>query len=290
MRFDIDVAQHQLSWPELLDRVRWSEDAGFTGAWIFDHFQPLYGDPTGPCLEGWTLLAALGAATGRIRLGTLVTGVTYRHPSILATEVVTVDHVSNGRVECAIGGAWYEPEHRQLGIAFPSDGERISRLEEAVQVLRLLMTTDNASFDGRFYGLDHATYRPRPVQQPHPPIWIGGSGNRLLRIAGRYADAWHGLGDHAEFTRKTRLLDAAAEAARSRPGVHPPRRLALPLGAVGRRPAHHRCPRRRRSELPHRRLAERGPRPPGGVRIGRRARLSRLRPPANMLPRIPLAP
>lgn len=213
MRFDIDVAQHQLSWPELLERVKWSEDAGFVGAWVFDHFKALYGDPTGPCLEGWTLLAALAAATERIRLGTLVTGVTYRHPSILATEVVTVDHVSNGRIECAIGAAWFEPEHRELGIDFPSDGERISRLEEAAQVLRLLMTTDDASFDGRFYRLDHATYRPRPVQHPHPPIWIGGSGNRLLRIAGRYADAWHGLGEPTEFTRKSRLLGAAAEEA-----------------------------------------------------------------------------
>jgi F420-dependent oxidoreductase-like protein len=213
MRFDVDVAQHQLSWPELLERVLWAEDIGFEGAWVFDHFKALYGDPTGPCLEGWTLLAALGAATERIRLGTLVTGVTYRHPSILATEVVTVDHVSNGRVECAIGGAWFEDEHRELGIEFPSDGERISRLEEAVQVLRLLMTTDDASFDGQFYRLDHASYRPRPVQQPHPPIWIGGSGNRLLRIAGQYADAWHGLGEPVEFTRKSRLLDVAAEAA-----------------------------------------------------------------------------
>ena len=221
MRFDIDVAQHQLSWPELLDRVRWSETAGLEGAWAFDHFQALHGDPTGPCLEGWTLLAALAAATVRIRLGTLVTGITYRHPSILATEVVTVDHVSNGRVECALGAAWYEPEHRELGIEFPSDGERISRLEEAVEVIRLLMSTDDASFDGRFYRLDHATYRPRPVQQPHPPIWIGGSGNRLLRIAGRYADAWHGLGDPVEFARKTRLLDAAAEAAGRDPASIP---------------------------------------------------------------------
>ena len=119
MRFDIDVAQHQLSWPELLERVRWCENVGFECAWVFDHFKALDGDPTGPCLEGWTLLAALGAATERIRLGTLVTGITYRHPSILATEAVTVDHVSNGRVECAIGGAWFEDEHRELGIDFP---------------------------------------------------------------------------------------------------------------------------------------------------------------------------
>jgi alkanesulfonate monooxygenase SsuD/methylene tetrahydromethanopterin reductase-like flavin-dependent oxidoreductase (luciferase family) len=108
MRFGLDVAQHQLTWPELLERVRFAEEAGFDGAWIFDHFKPLYGDPTGPCMEAWTLLAALAASTERIRLGALVTGVTYRHPSILAAESVTVDHVSNGRLEIGMGAAWFE--------------------------------------------------------------------------------------------------------------------------------------------------------------------------------------
>src|SRR6476660_8438435 len=124
MRFDIDVAQHQLSWPQLLDRVRWAEDIGFEGAWLFDHFTALYGDPTGPCLEGWTLLSALAASTASIRLGTLVTGMTYRQPSILAAEAITVDHVSGGRLELAVGAGWFEQEHRELGIAFPPVSER----------------------------------------------------------------------------------------------------------------------------------------------------------------------
>ena len=116
----LDVSQHQLSWQELLNRTHWAEDAGFEGAWVFDHFKALYGDPAGPCLEAWTLLAALGAATSRIRLGPLVTGITYRHPSILATEVVTADHVSQGRIELALGAAWHEREHHELGIDFPN--------------------------------------------------------------------------------------------------------------------------------------------------------------------------
>src|SRR5205823_4852760 len=117
MWFGLDVAQHHLEWDEILRRVRFAEEAGFDGAWVFDHFRPLYpnpatGDWSGPCMEAWTLLAGLAAATNRIRLGALVTGVTYRHPSVLVAEAVTVDHISRGRLELGIGAAWQEAEHR----------------------------------------------------------------------------------------------------------------------------------------------------------------------------------
>jgi alkanesulfonate monooxygenase SsuD/methylene tetrahydromethanopterin reductase-like flavin-dependent oxidoreductase (luciferase family) len=163
MDFGLDVAQHQLTWDDLLERVRFAEDAGFTGVWLFDHFKALYGDPTGPCLEAWSLLAALGVATERIRLGTLVTGITYRHPSMLAMQAVTVDHVSQGRLELAVGAAWHESEHHELGFDFPPPGERVDRLAEAIEVMRLLMTTDGAHFDGEHHRLVDATFRPRPV-------------------------------------------------------------------------------------------------------------------------------
>ncbi len=212
MRLGIDVSQHQLGWDELLDRVAFAEKAGFDGAWCFDHFKTLYGDPGGPCLEGWTLLAALAAATDKIRLGTLVTGVTYRHPSILAAEAVTVDHVSKGRLELALGAAWFEREHRELGIDFPSTRERIERLDEAVQVLRLLMTTDGANFDGTHYTLRDASYNPKPVQQPHPPIWIGASGERvMLPLVGRIADAWHAFGNIDKLRRASGIVDDSAK-------------------------------------------------------------------------------
>lgn len=214
MRLGIDVSQHQLTWQELSERVQFAEEAGFDGAWVFDHFKPLYGDPGGPCLEGWTLLAALAAQTSRIRLGALVTGVTYRHPSVLAAEAVTVDHVSDGRLEFGIGAAWFEGEHRALGIPFPSNGERARRLEEALQTIRLLMTEDDASFDGRYYQLRGATYQPRPVQRPHPPIWVGARGEQLmLPIVGRHADVWHSFGSAADLKRKSAIVDRAAEAA-----------------------------------------------------------------------------
>lgn len=215
MRFGLDVAQHQLTWDEILARTRFAEDAGFDGVWVFDHFSALYADPDGPCLEGWTLLAALGAATSRIRLGTLVTGMTHRHPSVLATEVVTVDHVSGGRVECAVGAAWNVDEHTELGIAFPPVAERMDRLEEGVQVLRLLMSGQRVSFEGAHFRLDGAVYRPKPVQHPQPPIWIGGSGRRrTLPIAGRHADVWHGWAESpAELAEKRAIIDRAAEEA-----------------------------------------------------------------------------
>ncbi len=213
MRWGLDIAQHHLRWDEIVERARLAEDAGFDGAWVFDHFKPLYGDPTGPCLEGWTLLAGLATETERIRLGTLVTGMTHRHPSVLAAQAVTVDHLSNGRLELAVGAAWNEEEHRQLGIDFPSAGERMDRLEEGVQVLKLLMTTDDASFDGARYRLDRASLRPRPIQRPHPPLWIGGTGRkRLLPAAGRYADVWHGWADSPdELSEINAIIDRAAE-------------------------------------------------------------------------------
>ncbi len=214
MRIGLDVAQHQLLWPELAERVQFAESAGFDGAWVFDHFSPLYGDPNGPCLEGWTLLAGLAAITSRIRLGVLVTGITYRHPSVLATEAITVDHISNGRLELGLGAAWHQPEHEALGIPFPQIKERAERLEEGAQVIRLLMTKDRATFSGRHYQLRGASYHPRPVQRPHPPIWIGASGEQLmLPIVARQADAWHAFGSEASMVRKSRLLDQLAEKA-----------------------------------------------------------------------------
>ncbi|HEY0492976.1 MAG TPA: TIGR03560 family F420-dependent LLM class oxidoreductase [Candidatus Dormibacteraeota bacterium] len=214
MRFGLDVAQHQLEWPELLQRVRFAEELGFDGAWVFDHFKPLYGDARGPCLEGWTVLAGLAAQTSRIRLGTLVTGITYRHPAVLATEAVTVDQISSGRLELGLGAAWNEAEHTEYGIPFPQIRERAEHLEEGIEVMRMLMTRDAASFKGRHYQLHQATYRPRPIQRPHPPIWIGASGEKLmLPIVARQADAWHAFGSADSMLRKSKLLDEYAEKA-----------------------------------------------------------------------------
>ncbi len=192
MRFGLDVAQQRMEWDDLVTRVRFAEDLAFDGAWGFDHFVPMYGDGPGNCFEGLTTLAALATATTKIRLGLLVTGVTYRHPSVLAAQAVTVDHASHGRLELALGAAWYEQEHRALGIPFPPAGERFDLLEDALEVLTRLFTGDVVSYDGRRVSLTDAQLRPVPVQHPHPPLWIGGSGpRRTLPLVARYADVWH---------------------------------------------------------------------------------------------------
>lgn len=214
MRVGVDLAQQRMPWTELAARARFADEAGFDGIWLFDHFQPMYGSGPGECFEAWTSLAALAGVTARVRLGVLITGNTYRPPPLLASEVITIDHASGGRVDFSLGAAWFEKEHRELGIEFPPTGERIARLDEALQVLKLLFTTDGASLDGRHYQLRDATLHPRPVQQPYPPIWIGASGEKLmLPLAARHADVWHCYGGVADLTRKRRLLDEHAERA-----------------------------------------------------------------------------
>ncbi len=211
MRYSIDIAQQRLPFAEIVTRARFADEAGFHGLWGFDHFQPMYGEGPGECFEGSTTLAALSGHTERIRLGLLVTGVTYRHPSVLAAEAITIDHASDGRFELSLGAAWFEPEHRALGIAYPSTSVRIEMLDEALSIIRGLLTTDDFSFDGRHWQLESATLRPRPVQQPHPPIWIGASGERkMLPLVARHADVWHTFGDPATFARKSQLLDDLA--------------------------------------------------------------------------------
>jgi len=207
MRYGIDVAQQRLDWDELVRRARFAEELGFDGLWGFDHFKPMYGETPGPTFEGMTTLAGLAGVTSRIRLGLLVTGITYRHPSVLALEAITVDHASHGRLELALGAAWFEEEHRELGIEFPPIGRRFDRLEDALQMVTLLMSGEEVSFSGKVYRLEGARMLPRPVQEPHPPIWIGGSGEkRTLPLAARYADMWHTYGSVETMRRKASLL------------------------------------------------------------------------------------
>ncbi len=214
MRFGLDVAQQRLPWDEIVRRVQLAEELGFDGVWGFDHFQPMYGDGPGETFEGMTTLAALAAVTSRVRLGLLVTGVTYRHPSVFAAEAVTVDHVSHGRLELSLGAAWFDKEHHELGIPFPSTGRRFDLLEDALEILDRLFTGEVVSYDGHVVSLRDAQLRPAPVQRPHPPIWIGGSGpRRTLPLVARYADVWHTWGTPNSLRAANERVDELARAA-----------------------------------------------------------------------------
>jgi alkanesulfonate monooxygenase SsuD/methylene tetrahydromethanopterin reductase-like flavin-dependent oxidoreductase (luciferase family) len=177
----------------------------------FDHFQPMYGEGPGECFEGMTTLAALASATTRIRLALLVTGVTYRHPSVFTTEAVTIDHASHGRLDMALGAAWFDAEHRALGIPFPTTKERFDLLEDTLEIITRLMTGERVSYEGKRVSLRDAQVRPLPVQQPHPPIWIGGSGKqRTLPLTARFADVWHTWGGPDQLSAMSHYLDDLA--------------------------------------------------------------------------------
>jgi F420-dependent oxidoreductase-like protein len=211
MRFGLDVAQQRMSWDELVGRVQLAEELGFEGAWGFDHFQPMYGEGPGETFEGLTTLAALAGVTTRIRLGLLVTGVTYRHPSVLAAQTLTIDHASHGRLDVSLGAAWYDKEHRELGIPFPSTGERFDLLEDTLEIVTRLWTGEVVSYEGKVASLHDAQMRPTPVQQPHPPIWIGGSGpKRTLPLVARYADVWHSYGSPNSMREASERIDQLA--------------------------------------------------------------------------------
>src|SRR5487761_505942 len=167
MRFGLDVAQQRMPWDELVRRARLAEDLGFDGMWGFDHFQPMYDEGPGETFEGMTTLAALAAHTNRIRLGLLVTGVTYRHPSVLAAQALTIDHASAGRLELALGAAWFDKEHVELGIPFPPTGERFDLLEDTLEIIPRLYTGETVDYEGRKVSLQQARMQPLPVQRPH---------------------------------------------------------------------------------------------------------------------------
>jgi F420-dependent oxidoreductase-like protein len=186
-----------------------AEEAGFDSVWVMDHFfqLPSMGGPDQPMLEAYTLLGALAARTRRVQLGTLVTGVTYRNPAVLAKIVTTLDVISRGRAILGIGGAWYDVEHKGLGVDYPSDRVRLDMLTEAVQICRAMFTGDDVSFSGAHYELEHARNLPRPVQAGGPKIMIGGGGEkRTLRLVARYADQCNVTGDVATLARKISVL------------------------------------------------------------------------------------
>jgi F420-dependent oxidoreductase-like protein len=196
MRFGFKTTPQNTPWPAMLALWREADRIEvFESGWTSDHFYVQHGaDPAGGRLEGWITLTALAQATTRLRLGTLVTGVPYRHPAVLAQMAATLDIVSGGRLELGVGAGWNEEESAAFGIELGSPGERSDRFEEACRILVSLLSPEPAAttFAGKHYRLTEARCDARPVQRPHPPIVIGGNGQkRTLRTVARYAQHWN---------------------------------------------------------------------------------------------------
>jgi F420-dependent oxidoreductase-like protein len=199
----------------IVEQVRAAEEAGFSLVTVMDHLYqiPGVGPVTDPMLEAWSTLAAIARETTRVRLGTLVTGVTYRNPAYLAKTVTTLDAISGGRALLGLGAAWNEEEHRGYGYDFPPLRERMDRLDEALTLIRAMFTEERPSFDGRHYRIHEALNVPRPIQPGGPRVMVGGGGEqRTLRIAAKHADLthWFALGIET-LRRKTDLLERYCE-------------------------------------------------------------------------------
>src|SRR5829696_8648921 len=211
MRFAFTTAQSNCTGDELCAMWDLADDLDvFSNGWVYDHFYPLRTGPEEPTLEGWSCLAMLLARTQRLRGGVLVTGIPFRHPAVLTKMAITVDIASGGRLELGVGAGWFEPECQAYGIGLGSIPDRFDRLEEALTVIHWLLTQRRTTFNGRYYRLTEAWCEPKAAQQPHPPIVLGGKGERrLLPLVARFADHWNYSGD--DVTEFARLRGRLAE-------------------------------------------------------------------------------
>ena len=216
MRYAIKTSPQYTTWEDML--AVWREADGidlFESAWNFDHFYPInVPDTTGPCMEAWVTLTALAQATERIRIGTMVNGVVYRHPAVLANMAATLDIVSGGRLELGLGAGWNEEECDAYGIHLGTLTERFDRFDEACEVIVGLLTNETTDFEGSHYELREARNNPPPIQRPHPPICIGGQGpRRTMPAVARWAQHWNYPGTDVEgFVRARAALEEACDA------------------------------------------------------------------------------
>ena len=213
LKLGVHTGQQECTYEDLRRVWRLADSSGLYWVSIWDHF---YENPTvdgkGPCFEAVSTMTALAAETTNVRVGSLVFGMGYRHPAVLAKAAVTIDHVSNGRLELGLGAGWYELEHTALGVPFPPVGVRMDIFEEGVQIIKSMLTQESTTFVGKHFQVRDAFCFPRPVQE-RPRVWIGGRGERrTLRIAARYADGWNAAYiSPAEYRHKVHVLEQWCE-------------------------------------------------------------------------------
>lgn len=206
MHIGLDLWAQNTTWPALRDAAVFADRLGYDSLWTWDHFYAIAGPADRPNHEGWQILPAWAAITERAKIGMLVTGITHRHPAILAKMAITLDHISNGRAILGIGAAWNELEHGAYGMALGTRKERSDRFAEATRLIRALLTRGRVSFEGRYYQLKDARADPPPVQKKLPILIGGGGEQRTLRTTARYADMWHGYGSPEQIAQKMEIL------------------------------------------------------------------------------------
>jgi F420-dependent oxidoreductase-like protein len=209
--------QEGVTWPQWLAIAHTCERLGFDALLTSDHYLSVVTTEEPGSNDAWTLLGALAASTERLRLGTMVSPVTFRLPAVLAKTATTVDRISGGRVELGMGAGWWDREHRTHGIPFPATLERFEMLEEQLEIVHGLWSEELFSFEGRYYALEECRFLPKPVQRPHPPIVLGGKGGpRLARMVARWADGFNRVGGTPDELRASieRVSDAVDRAER----------------------------------------------------------------------------
>jgi F420-dependent oxidoreductase-like protein len=211
LHIGVQLQSQRTSWKEYAAAIQSVEELGFDSVWTCDHLLPFSGADDGPCFDALTTLAAMATLTTRVRIGVLVNGVLYRDPATLAKSAALVDHISGGRLEFSLGAAWAEREFRAYGLPFPSLAERYGRLDEALQIVASLWREHRTTFAGNYYKVENAPCEPKPLQKPHPPITIGGSGLGTLRLAARYATIWNMQGSPAKCAERAEVLKRCCE-------------------------------------------------------------------------------
>jgi len=211
MEYGIKTNPHHSTWDRMLRTWQVADETDvFSSAWVFDHFYPIFGDTDGPCLEGWTSLSALAQATSRLKIGSMVNGMPYRHPAVTANMAATLDIISDGRLQLGLGAGWNQLESDAYGITLGENlTERFDRFDECVEIIVKMLSQEETTVEGKYFTVKDARNEPKGPQQPHPPIVIGGGGEkRTLRTVARWADHWNvGMLDPETYAHKVSVLE-----------------------------------------------------------------------------------
>ena len=198
-RMDLHDIKPEQQWDTIIEASARIEKLNYASVWVYDHFHTVPSPTQDPTFECWSLMAALSQVTTDVRIGQMCTCNSYRNPAYLTKVASTIDSMSGGRLEFAIGAGWYDQEYKAYGYDYPSAGVRLKMLEEALQIYIAMTTQEKASFEGDYYKIKDAINQPKPLQKPYPPLWVCGGGEKVtLRITAKYADIWHGFATRTE--------------------------------------------------------------------------------------------